>query len=153
MDLDDVEIAAPVTDDDVLAVNDALAKLAAQEPLKAEWVKLRYFVGLGVVESADIRVDIDRPRDRTSSEFLRLRSEILELLHFAGHTPTGKRNLIPRRGEATLSPGSGGRQTKPTLPEEPAPLRATISRNIGVVNQAPASASISQNSRHRTAPR
>jgi hypothetical protein len=25
-----------------------------------------------------------RPRDRSSSEFLRLRAEILELLHFAG---------------------------------------------------------------------
>jgi len=25
-----------------------------------------------------------RPRDRSSSEFLQLRSEILELLHFAG---------------------------------------------------------------------
>jgi ABC-type nitrate/sulfonate/bicarbonate transport system ATPase subunit len=31
-----------------------------------------------------IHVDIDRPRDRSSSDFLRLRSDILELLHFAG---------------------------------------------------------------------
>jgi ABC-type nitrate/sulfonate/bicarbonate transport system ATPase subunit len=31
-----------------------------------------------------IAVDIDRPRDRSSSEFLKLRGEILELLHFAG---------------------------------------------------------------------
>jgi ABC-type nitrate/sulfonate/bicarbonate transport system ATPase subunit len=31
-----------------------------------------------------IRVNIDRPRDRSSPEFLRLRGEILELLHFAG---------------------------------------------------------------------
>lgn len=30
-------------------------------------------------------VDIDRPRDRSSSEFLKLRSDILEMLHFAGH--------------------------------------------------------------------
>src|SRR5688500_13403377 len=29
-------------------------------------------------------VDLDRPRDRSSTEFLRMRSEILELLHFAG---------------------------------------------------------------------
>jgi hypothetical protein len=29
-------------------------------------------------------VDIDRPRDRSSSEFLKLRGEILGLLHFAG---------------------------------------------------------------------
>lgn len=31
-----------------------------------------------------IPVDLDRPRDRASAEFLRLRSEILELLDFAG---------------------------------------------------------------------
>jgi ABC-type nitrate/sulfonate/bicarbonate transport system ATPase subunit len=31
-----------------------------------------------------ISVAIDRPRDRSSSDFLRLRSDILELLHFAG---------------------------------------------------------------------
>src|SRR6266498_3642279 len=31
-----------------------------------------------------IDVNLDRPRQRNSSEFLRLRSEILELLHFAG---------------------------------------------------------------------
>ncbi len=31
-----------------------------------------------------IRVDIARPRDRSSTEFLQLRGEILELLHFAG---------------------------------------------------------------------
>lgn len=32
-----------------------------------------------------IPVDIPRPRDRASPEFLRLRGEILELLHFAGN--------------------------------------------------------------------
>jgi ABC-type nitrate/sulfonate/bicarbonate transport system ATPase subunit len=31
-----------------------------------------------------IPVNLSRPRDRSSAEFLRLRSEILELLHFAG---------------------------------------------------------------------
>jgi ABC-type nitrate/sulfonate/bicarbonate transport system ATPase subunit len=31
-----------------------------------------------------IPVELDRPRQRTSSEFLQLRGEILELLHFAG---------------------------------------------------------------------
>ncbi len=32
-----------------------------------------------------IEIDLDRPRQRNDAEFLRLRSEILELLHFAGH--------------------------------------------------------------------
>lgn len=31
-----------------------------------------------------ISVDIDRPRDRSSEEFLKLRGDILEMLHFAG---------------------------------------------------------------------
>jgi ABC-type nitrate/sulfonate/bicarbonate transport system ATPase subunit len=34
-----------------------------------------------------IPIALERPRDRTSSEFLRLRSDILELLHFAGSVP------------------------------------------------------------------
>ena len=33
-----------------------------------------------------IEIDLTRPRQRNSSEFLRLRSDILELLHFAGET-------------------------------------------------------------------
>ena len=32
-----------------------------------------------------ISVDLERPRDRSSPEFLRLRGDILELLHFAGN--------------------------------------------------------------------
>ena len=35
-----------------------------------------------------IDVTLPRPRERNSPEFLRLRGEILELLHFAGHAPT-----------------------------------------------------------------
>ena len=34
-----------------------------------------------------IPVDIERPRDRSSPEFMRLRGDILETLHFAGHAP------------------------------------------------------------------
>jgi ABC-type nitrate/sulfonate/bicarbonate transport system ATPase subunit len=33
-------------------------------------------------------VDLARPRQRTSAEFLRLRGDILELLHLAGHAVT-----------------------------------------------------------------
>jgi ABC-type nitrate/sulfonate/bicarbonate transport system ATPase subunit len=35
-----------------------------------------------------IPVEIDRPRDRSSAEFLRLRGDILEYLHFAGKVTT-----------------------------------------------------------------
>ncbi len=36
-----------------------------------------------------IPVEMDRPRDRSSSEFLRLRGDILETLHFAGQPMVG----------------------------------------------------------------
>jgi RNA polymerase sigma factor (TIGR02999 family) len=42
----ETRIAAPVEDDKLLLVNDALDALAREDPLKAEVVKLRYFVGL-----------------------------------------------------------------------------------------------------------
>src|SRR5271155_2040537 len=45
--LDGLEISSPVADDELLlAVNEALDKLAALDPRKAELVKLRYFVGM-----------------------------------------------------------------------------------------------------------
>jgi RNA polymerase sigma factor (TIGR02999 family) len=51
--VDEVEIPAAVADDDqLLAVNEALEKLAAVDPRKAELVKLRYFVGMNFEEAA-----------------------------------------------------------------------------------------------------
>ena len=53
IDLDGLEISSPLADDDqLLAVNEALEKLAAIDPRKAELVKLRYFVGLNFEEAA-----------------------------------------------------------------------------------------------------
>lgn len=53
VDLDALEISSPIADDDqLLAVNEALEKLAAVDPRKAELVKLRYFVGLNFDEAA-----------------------------------------------------------------------------------------------------
>ena len=46
-------IAAPVPDDDLLRVHEALDRLAAEDPRKAELVKLRYFVGLSVEQAAE----------------------------------------------------------------------------------------------------
>jgi RNA polymerase sigma factor (TIGR02999 family) len=45
-------IAAPANDDLLLAINDALEKLAVHHPQKAELVKLRYFAGLDHAETA-----------------------------------------------------------------------------------------------------
>lgn len=41
-----IEIAAPMKDDELPAVNDALERLSQHAPQKAELVKLRYFAGL-----------------------------------------------------------------------------------------------------------
>jgi RNA polymerase sigma factor (TIGR02999 family) len=53
--LEDLELAASsVTDDDqLLAVHEALDRLAADHPRKAELVKLRYFVGLTIEDAAE----------------------------------------------------------------------------------------------------
>jgi RNA polymerase sigma factor (TIGR02999 family) len=55
LDVDDIEIAMPTPDeDDLLAVHEALDKLAALDPRKAELVKLRYFAGLSFDEVAEV---------------------------------------------------------------------------------------------------
>jgi DNA-directed RNA polymerase specialized sigma24 family protein len=47
-----VDLSAPGDDDELLAVNDALDKLAAIDPVQAEVVKLRCFVGMTNAEAA-----------------------------------------------------------------------------------------------------
>jgi RNA polymerase sigma factor (TIGR02999 family) len=51
--LEQIEIPSPKADDDwLLALDEALEKLSALDPRKAELVKLRYFVGLSFDEAA-----------------------------------------------------------------------------------------------------
>lgn len=52
--IDEVEIVAAVQDDELLAVHEALEKLAAHDAQKAELVKLRYFAGLTIDEAAEV---------------------------------------------------------------------------------------------------
>lgn len=52
--LDAIDIAIETPPDELLRVHDALAKLAAEDPLKAELIKLRFFVGSGIPEAAEI---------------------------------------------------------------------------------------------------
>ena len=53
VELDKIEIPSPIAEDDqLLAVNEALEKLAVFDPRKAELVKLRYFVGMNFDEVA-----------------------------------------------------------------------------------------------------
>jgi len=50
--------------DEVLAVNDALDKLAAEDPLAADLVKLRYFMGMSLPEAAEALGVAPRTADR-----------------------------------------------------------------------------------------
>jgi len=52
--VDDVEIAAPAKDEELLAIHDRLDALADHDRRKAELVKLRYFAGLTITEAADV---------------------------------------------------------------------------------------------------
>jgi len=54
VDWQEVEIAFVADDDELLAVHDALDKLAAEDAKKAELAKLRYFVGLTFEEAAEV---------------------------------------------------------------------------------------------------
>jgi RNA polymerase sigma factor (TIGR02999 family) len=54
LELDQMEIASPVPDDRLLALDDALNTFATQEPRQAELVKLRYFAGLKIEEAAEV---------------------------------------------------------------------------------------------------
>ena len=46
-------LCLPAPDDELLAMHQALDQLAAEDPLAAELVKLRYFVGLSMPEAAE----------------------------------------------------------------------------------------------------
>ena len=50
--LDDLEVAAAADDDTLLAVDEAMQKLAKEDPASAEFIKLRFFVGLTNEEAA-----------------------------------------------------------------------------------------------------
>jgi len=54
LDVDELEIAGPMPDDQLLALNEALDQFAGLEPQQAELVKLRYFVGMKINEAADV---------------------------------------------------------------------------------------------------
>jgi RNA polymerase sigma factor (TIGR02999 family) len=54
LDLDSLELAAGMDDDQLLAVHEALDHLAARDAVKAELVKLRFFTGLTIEEAANV---------------------------------------------------------------------------------------------------
>ncbi len=52
--LEGLDVAATAADDQLLAVSEALDKLAAHDPEGAELIKLRFFVGLPNIEAAEV---------------------------------------------------------------------------------------------------
>jgi RNA polymerase sigma factor (TIGR02999 family) len=54
VELEDLAAAASAGDDEILAVHDAIDKLAARNKAEAEVVKLRYFVGMTIDETAQV---------------------------------------------------------------------------------------------------
>jgi RNA polymerase sigma factor (TIGR02999 family) len=50
--LSDLDVGTPETDLDVLALNDAVDRLAIEEPRLAEVVNLRFFVGMSIADTA-----------------------------------------------------------------------------------------------------
>jgi len=54
VDFEGFDLATPSADDQLLAVNEALDKLAVEHPVQADLVKLRYFAGLTNEEAARV---------------------------------------------------------------------------------------------------
>jgi RNA polymerase sigma factor (TIGR02999 family) len=54
VDMDEQDLAAPGPDEQLLAVHEVLDNLAKKHPLQAEVVKLRYFAGMTIEETAEV---------------------------------------------------------------------------------------------------
>jgi RNA polymerase sigma factor (TIGR02999 family) len=52
--LDESAIGAPANDDELLEIHEVLDRLAAQDSVKAAVVKLRYFIGMTIPETAEV---------------------------------------------------------------------------------------------------
>ena len=72
LDVDEVEIAAPAKEDELLAINEALEELGTVDKPKAELVKLHYFVGLTMEDCAGV-LGISVPRARRWWRYARAR--------------------------------------------------------------------------------
>jgi RNA polymerase sigma factor (TIGR02999 family) len=62
--LDEAEPVAPEPPEDLLALDEALSKLAGTDPQSAELVQLRYFAGLTLPEAAEVLGISPRTADR-----------------------------------------------------------------------------------------
>jgi RNA polymerase sigma factor (TIGR02999 family) len=53
-DIDTLDLATQVTPDQLVAIDDALARLAIEDPSAARLVELRYFAGLTIDEASQL---------------------------------------------------------------------------------------------------
>jgi len=64
VDIDDLDLACPIPDDQLLALDEALDQLASVHPRQAEVVKLRYFVGMTLREVSEVLgISVDTAKD------------------------------------------------------------------------------------------
>jgi RNA polymerase sigma factor (TIGR02999 family) len=54
VELDEIDLATTTTDDRLLAIDEALQRLAQEEPQAAELVKLRFFAGFSITEAGEL---------------------------------------------------------------------------------------------------
>src|SRR5262245_14262835 len=54
VDFNDVDLATTTSDDNLLAIDEALKRLAQEDPHAAELVKLRFFAGFSITEAAQL---------------------------------------------------------------------------------------------------
>ncbi len=71
LDVDEVEIAAPAGESELLDVHETLDVFARHHPEKAELVKLRYFAGLTLAEAAEV-IGISVPTAKRYWAFARM---------------------------------------------------------------------------------
>jgi RNA polymerase sigma factor (TIGR02999 family) len=70
LDIEEVEIAGVPQDDQLLALDETLERLAAHDGRKAELVKLRYFAGLTIGEAAEL-LKISEPTAKRDWKYAR----------------------------------------------------------------------------------
>jgi DNA-directed RNA polymerase specialized sigma24 family protein len=54
VDIELANIASPMPDEDLLALDEAMTRLAAEDPLRARLVELRFYAGLSNEEAARV---------------------------------------------------------------------------------------------------
>jgi RNA polymerase sigma factor (TIGR02999 family) len=77
VELDELHLATTTSDDRLLAIDEALERLAQEDPQAAELVKLRFFAGFSISEAAEL-IGISRSNAYVQWEYARawLRCEI-----------------------------------------------------------------------------